>query len=80
MSTVLTYDEIKERFPDKWLLIADAEMDDEMNILRGKVVAHSKDRDEVYRALLTVPGKRISIDYTGEPPAGWAVALTAKAV
>jgi hypothetical protein len=75
MSAVLTYDEIKEQFPDEWLLIADAEMDDEMNILRGKVVAHSKDRDEVYRALLTVPGKRISIEYTGDAPANWAVVL-----
>ena len=75
MSAVLTYDEIKQQYPDEWLLIADAIMDDEMNIIRGKVVAHSKDRDEVYRALLTVPGKRISIEYTGEPPANWAVIL-----
>ena len=75
MSAVLTYDEIKQQYPDEWLLIADAQMDDEMNILRGKVVAHSKDRDVVYRALLTVPGRRISIEYTGEPPADWAVVL-----
>ena len=75
MSVVLTYDEIKQQYPDEWLLIADAEMDEEMNILRGKVVAHSKDRDEVYRSLLTVPGRRISIEYTGEPPANWAVIL-----
>ena len=75
MSVVLTYKEIKQRYPDEWLLIADAVMDDEMNIVRGKVVAHSKDRDEVYRALLTVPGQRISIEYTGEAPANWAVIL-----
>ena len=75
MSAVLTYDEIKERYPDEWLLIVDTELDDELNILRGTVLAHSKDRDEVYRKIMSLKGRSFAVEYNGEPPEGWAAAL-----
>jgi hypothetical protein len=75
MSEILSYEEIKRRYPDEWLLIAEPELDDELGVIRGVVVAHSKNRDEVYRALLTVPGNSIAIEYTGEWPEDLAVAL-----
>jgi hypothetical protein len=75
MSAVLTYDEIKKRYPDEWILIADAELDEELNVVRGEVVAHSKDRDEVYLKILAIKGRSFAIEYNGEPPEGWAAAL-----
>ena len=75
MSEVLSYEEIKKRYPDEWLLIAEPVLDDEDNIVSGQVVAHSRNRDEVYRAILTVPGDHIAIEYTGEWPEDLAVVL-----
>ncbi len=75
MSAVLTYDEIKERYPDEWILIVDTELDKELNLLRGKVMAHSKDRDEVYRKIISLKGRSFAVEYNGEPPEGWAAVL-----
>lgn len=42
---VLMMDEIKKRYDSEWVLVADPEMDEELNILSGKVICHHKDRD-----------------------------------
>ena len=68
MSEVLTHDELKERYCGEWVLIAYEKRDQGTNIIRGEVVAHSKERDEVYRALLTVKARKITIEYLGEIP------------
>jgi hypothetical protein len=75
MSAVLTYDEIKERYPDEWILIADTKLDKKLNIVSGEVIAHSKDRDEVYRKILALKGRSFAVEYNGEPPEEWAAAL-----
>ena len=67
MPEVLTIDEINERFPDEWVLIGDPEADESLEVLRGKVLCHSKERDEVYQAAIDLPGpKRLATHYTGE--------------
>lgn len=75
MNQMLAMSEIASRYPNEWLLIADAELDDELNVVRGEVVAHSSNRDEVYGKLLSVKGRSFAIEYVGEPPEDWAVAL-----
>lgn len=64
---VLTMDEIKERYADEWVLIDEYENNPAtLEVLRGKVVCHSKERDEVYRRLGELPSpKRIAVYYTG---------------
>jgi len=75
MSDIMTMAEITSSYPNEWLLIADAELDDDLNILRGEVIAHSPDRDEVYQKLLSLKGRSFAIEYIGEAPEDWAVAL-----
>ncbi len=75
MNEVMTMAEIASSYPNEWLLIADAELDDDLNIVRGEVIAHSPDRDEVYQKLLSLKGRSFAIEYTGNPPEDWAVAL-----
>jgi hypothetical protein len=51
MSEVLTLEEMKHRYYGEWLIVACTELDDQMNPIRGEVVAHSHDRDTIYDAI-----------------------------
>lgn len=74
MTDVLTLKEIETQFPDEWVLVDDPQTDDAFQVQRGRVVAHSKNRDEVYRRILTGPS-RFAILYTGEMPEDAAIIL-----
>jgi hypothetical protein len=52
MSDVLTYDQIKERYDGEWVLVGDPELTEMNEVVRGTVLAHSPDRDEVYHKLV----------------------------
>ena len=75
MKAVLTFQEMKTKYPGEWLLIGDPEVDASLHAKSGKVLAHSRSRDEIYRKLAHVAGKRVSIEYVGEIPTDLAVAL-----
>jgi hypothetical protein len=48
MNEVLTRAEMEARFDGEWLLIAGPELDENLEVLSGRVVSHSTDRDVVY--------------------------------
>jgi len=75
MKAGLTFQEMKAKYPGEWLLIGDPELDPSFHAKSGKVLAHSRSRDEIYRQLARVPGKRVSVEYAGQVPADLAVAL-----
>lgn len=66
---------IKEQYAGEWVLIAYTELDEGMRVIRGKVLAHSADRDEIYRRLLTIKGQQMAIEYVGQVPEDFAVVL-----
>jgi hypothetical protein len=49
VNEVLTFEEIRDRFDGEWVLIGDPIVNEKGQVLSGTVLAHSKDRDEVYR-------------------------------
>ncbi len=53
MSEVLTYEQMKERYDGEWVLVGDPELTEMNEVVRGTVLAHSPDRDEVYYELRT---------------------------
>ncbi len=75
MNEVLTRAEIHERFPSEWILIADPELDYQLEVVRGRVVCHSKDRDEVYRRAVELRLPDCALEFTGSIPEGTAVIL-----
>ena len=68
MSEVLDIDEINRRFASQWVLIDEPEVDEHLNVIRGKVVFHTKDRDELDRKMLRLKLKRGARFYTGPFP------------
>lgn len=75
MADILSFEEIKKRYYGEWLLIAYTEMDEDMNVLQGEVLAHSPDRDEVYRAISSRGGRAVALEYVGDIPEDYAVML-----
>ena len=68
MNDVLTFDEMKERFPQEWVLIEDPVSDEHSRLKGGRVLFHSKDRDEADRKALELRPAFCAIRYTGSIP------------
>jgi hypothetical protein len=66
MSATLTWEEISQKFYGEWVLIIHAELDESMGVLRGEVLAHSPNQDEIYDLLHLRQGRSASIEYVGE--------------
>ncbi len=75
METEMTIKEIESQFDSEWVLIADPNTDENLTVLGGKVLHHSKDRDEVYRKAVSLRPKRSAVIYTGKMPEDTAVVL-----
>ena len=67
--------DIKKNFRNQWVLIEVKKVDESFKVLEGEVLAHSKDKDEIYQKLLKIRPKEFSIEYTGEVPEDLAVVM-----
>jgi len=77
MADILSIEEIKQRFDSEWILVENPETNADLEIVRGKVVCHSKDRDEVYRKAVELRLPRFATLYTGDLPANTGAVLVA---
>jgi hypothetical protein len=75
MADVLTTADIEAQFQSEWVLLEDPQTNESLEVQRGKVVCHSKDRDEVYRRAVTLRPKRFAVLYTGTIPKDAAIVL-----
>ncbi len=75
MKEACHYDEMKARFPDEWVLVGDPETDENMQVLAGEVLWHTKDRDELYRKARELRPRESAILYFGQIPDDVAVVL-----
>jgi hypothetical protein len=75
MSDVMSLMEIQNRFESEWVLLEDPETTESLEVKSGKVLWHSKDRDEVYRKARELRPRHSAILYTGRLPEGTAVVL-----
>lgn len=64
---LLTKEKIKTSYPNEWLILEDYELDASSSLRKGRVLAHSKDRDEIHRALKKHKGN-LCIHFTGAIP------------
>jgi hypothetical protein len=75
MNEVLTVAEIKSKYDSEWVLIEDPLTNEALEVQSGRVLYHSKGRDEFDRKALGFHPKRFAVLYTGEPPEGMEFAL-----
>ena len=70
-----TLAEIEARFPSEWVLLEDPETSEMLEVRGGKVLWHSKDRDEVYRKARELRPGRFAVRYLGTWPQNMALVL-----
>ena len=75
MERVMTIGEIESEFDSEWVLVDEPETNEQLEVLKGRVIHHSKDRDEVYRKAVSLRPKRCAILYMGEIPKDAVVVL-----
>lgn len=71
----MEWKDIIKKFKNEWVLIEAKTIDENFNIKKGEVLAHSKDKSEIYGQLLKLKKKNIYIEYTGKIPEDLAVVL-----
>lgn len=75
MDELLTVAEIEARYPDEWVFLSDHELDANWEIIRGRVLAHSKNRDEVDQKAMELRPTHSAFLFTGGLPEGVAFLL-----
>ena len=75
MDQVLTMEEIEARFAPDWVLIGEPRIDERQHLLGGKVLFHSRDREEVYRKAVELRPGHFAFRYLGELPEDMAFLL-----
>ena len=75
MSKILTIAEIEAKFKSEWVLVEDPQTNEALEVLRGKVLYHGKDRDDIYRKAVKLRPKRFAMIYTGTIPEDTAIVL-----
>ena len=75
MGEVLPIGEMESRFESEWILVGDPELDEHLRVLRGEVLCHSKDRDEVYRKAIELRPQHAAFLFTGTIPDDMAILI-----
>jgi hypothetical protein len=75
MPGYLNLSEIYSLFPGEWVLLEDPQSTSSLEVSGGKVLWHSKDRDEVYRKARLLAPRHSAIIFTGRLPDDVAVVL-----
>lgn len=65
-------EEIKQQYPNEWVIIEFTELDAELKVVNGEVIAHSPSRENIEKELMGVTNPQIAIEYTGEGNTGEA--------
>ena len=71
----LTQEEIKQQFNSEWVLLGDTRTAEDLSVIGGIVLWHSKDRDEVYRKAREIKPHRFAFLFTGSLPENTAIVL-----
>ena len=57
-----------KRYEGEWVLIEFKKLDEDLNVVEGRIVAHSPNKEEIYKKQLELKEKNLAIEYVGEPP------------
>jgi hypothetical protein len=71
----LSIDQMKQQHHDEWLLIAYTELDEQLNVLQGELLAHSPNAEDLYKLLPQFNDRAVAFEYVGEIPQDLAFML-----
>lgn len=61
--------EVEKQFPDEWLLFEVSELDEQKQPVRGKLLGHSKSRQEIHEVVMQKrsPNHLLCLRFAGDP-------------
>ncbi len=59
----MTFEEIKPNYDGQWVLIAYTSTDENLQVMKGKVLAHSLHKEEIYQALESATEEHLAIPH-----------------
>ena len=68
MSVIMTFEQIQQNYDGEWVLIAYTETDENLQVVKGEVLAHSVNKEEIYQALESDRDRPLAIEYMGQVP------------
>ena len=71
----MTLEEIQGAYPDQWVIIEFTELDDELKVVEGKVIARSRERRDIEKTLAGLRNKKLAVEFTGDLDTGEAYLL-----
>jgi hypothetical protein len=54
------FEQTLRKYKGKWVLIEFKELDESLNVVEGKVVAHSSNKEEIYKKQLELKEKNLT--------------------
>ena len=57
--------QIRTQYPNQWVLVVNPELDDNLEIIRGEVIANCPNKEESYQQLHLSKDRSSAIEYTG---------------
>jgi len=75
MDRILSIKQIHAKYKSQWVLVENPVVTKDLEVVRGKVVWHSKDRDELYAKALELRPKHPAIVFTGKIPKDMVIIL-----
>jgi hypothetical protein len=75
MSEMMTFEEIKQNYNGQWVLIAYSETNEDLQVVEGKIIAHSANKEDIYQALEVTDEQPLAIEYIGQVPEDLAFIL-----
>ena len=71
----MTFEEIELHYNGQWVLIAYTETDEDLKVVKGKVIAHSANKEDIYQVLEFAGEQPLAIEYMGQVPEDLAFIL-----
>jgi hypothetical protein len=75
MTSQTPFAQIKQQYQDEWLLVAYTQVDENLNVLEGEVLAHSPNVETLYHLLPQYRDRPVAFEYVGEVPEDLAFIL-----
>jgi hypothetical protein len=61
----LTLTEIRQYYPNQWVLVINPQLDSNLNLLKGEVIYNTSDKQDLYDHLYLCGDSNSALEYTG---------------
>lgn len=68
MNEVLLLADLEKMYKDEWVILVDLIEEPGPRLLGGRVVDHSKDKEEITRKMMELQVERCALRFLGDPP------------